>query len=69
MRHVRHPGTLRIIGELVQKLRRKSVSTLKNAECPLKSMGLNTRIYLHLRGFHKNMFFSGHEDSIRNRKD
>ncbi len=28
------PGTLRIFGELVQKLRRKSVWTPKNAECP-----------------------------------
>jgi hypothetical protein len=27
-------GTLRIFGELVQKLRRKSVWTPKNAECP-----------------------------------
>jgi hypothetical protein len=28
------PGTLRIFGELVQKLRRKSVQTPKNVECP-----------------------------------
>jgi hypothetical protein len=29
-----YTGTLRIFGELVQKLRRKSLWTPKNAECP-----------------------------------
>jgi hypothetical protein len=32
--HFWRAGTLRIFGELVQKLRRKSMWTPKNAECP-----------------------------------